>query len=104
MDPVEITAGRLHLRPWQPTDAAAVLSACTDPETQRWTSVPAPYTAEHARAFVEETAPAGWADGSALTFAVCDSTTGEVLASVAVRQGHHETWDVGYWAIPAARG
>jgi RimJ/RimL family protein N-acetyltransferase len=104
MEPVEITAGRLHLRPFRPSDASAVLAACTDPETQRWTTVPMPYTAEHARAYVEESCPTGWAAGTVLTFAVCDSTTGEVLASVALRTGLHEAWDVGYWAVPAARG
>jgi RimJ/RimL family protein N-acetyltransferase len=104
MEPVEITAGRLHLRPWRPSDAEVVLAACTDPETQRWTSVPSPYTAGHAREYLEQTAPQGWADGTSLGFAVCDSTSGEVLASIGLRAGHHECWDVGYWAVPAARG
>jgi RimJ/RimL family protein N-acetyltransferase len=105
MEPVEIAAGRLHLRPWRPSDAAAVLTACTDPLTQRWTSVPSPYTAEHARIWLEEQSPRGWADDTAYTFAVCDSTSGEVLASIAVRRRPtHDTWDVGFWAIPAARG
>ena len=104
MDPVEITAGRLHLRPWRPTDAEVVLAACSDPQTQRWTTVPVPYTAEDARGFVEDMAPAGWASGTVLTFAVCDSTSGEVLAAVALRTALHGAWDVGYWAVPAARG
>ena len=104
MEPVEIRTYRLLLRPWQPSDAPAVLAACTDPETQRWTTVPSPYTAEHARAYVEEFSPAGWSSGQSLGFAVCDQGSGEVLASVALRQGQHEAWDVGYWAAPAARG
>ena len=105
MDPVELTAGRLHLRPWQPSDADAVLTACTDPETQRWTTVPSPYTAEHARAFVGEVSAQGWADGTDLGFAVCDSTSGVVLGAVAVRRrAAHDCWDVGFWVTPAARG
>ena len=104
MDPVEITAGRLHLRPWRASDADVVVAACSDPQTQRWTTVPSPYTAEHARTYLEEFCPAGWAAGTALTFAVCDSTTGEVQASAALRRAQHEAWDVGYWAVPAARG
>lgn len=105
MDPVELTAGRLHLRPWQPSDADAVLAACRDAETQRWTTVPSPYTAEHARAFVGEVSARGWAEGTDLGFAVCDRTTGAVLGAVAVRRRPaHDCWDVGFWAAPAARG
>ena len=104
MDPVEISAGRLHLRPWQAGDADIVLAACTDPQTQRWTTVPSPYTAEHARGYVEEQTQAGWAAGTDLSWAVCDSTSGTPLASIALRQAQHGAWDVGYWAAPAARG
>ncbi len=42
MEPVEITAGALHLRSWRPGDDARVLEACQDPDTQRWTTVPVP--------------------------------------------------------------
>ena len=105
MEPSSITAGRLHLRPWQAGDEPAALAACTDPETVLWTQVPEDYTAEHAHAWVHQLAPEGWASGKDLSFAVCDSTTGEVLASVALRPGADpEVWDVGYWCLPSARG
>jgi RimJ/RimL family protein N-acetyltransferase len=105
MEPMEITAGRLHLRPWQPSDAPAVLAACTDPDIQRWTTVPSPYTPEHARHFVEEHGPKGWADDTDYGFAVCDSIRGRLLAAIAVRRhAARDTWDVGYWVVPAARG
>jgi RimJ/RimL family protein N-acetyltransferase len=105
MEPVEITAGRLHLRPWLPSDASAVLAACTDPAIQRWTTVPVPYTAEHARHFVEEHGPKGWVDDTDYGFAVCDSTSSDLLAAVSVRRhAARDAWDVGYWAVPSARG
>ncbi len=105
MEPTEITAGRLHLRPWQPGDEGVLTAAGNDPDSARWTSVPSPYTVEDARAWVHETAPAGWASGKSLSFAVCDSTTSEVLASVALREGCDDgVWDVGYWCVPAHRG
>jgi RimJ/RimL family protein N-acetyltransferase len=81
MEPTEITAGTLHLRPFQPWDAAEVLAACQDPEIPRWTHVPSPYTAEHARAWVEEVSPQGWADGTTASFAVLDATTAQLLAA-----------------------
>ncbi len=105
MEPVELTAGRLHLRPWRAGDADAVLAACQDSGIQRWTTVPCPYTAEHARSFVRDEAPRGWADGTDYGFAVCDSRTGDLLAAVAVRRrAATVSWDVGYWTVPAARG
>ena len=105
MEPVEITAGRLHLRPWQAGDEAVAVAAGNDPDIVRWTSVPVPYTPEVARGYVHEITVEGWRSGKDLTWAVCDSTTGEVLANVAVRPGCDTgVWDVGYWCLPAARG
>ncbi|MGI8538030.1 MAG: GNAT family N-acetyltransferase [Mycobacteriales bacterium] len=102
--PTELTAGRLHLRPWQPGDEPALVEAGADPEIQRWTSLPA-YTAEQARDYVTREAPLRWANGEHYAFAVCDSTSGAVLASVALRPGGAPgVGDVGFWCLPAARG
>lgn len=105
MDPTEITAGRLHLRPWQEGDQDVLVAAGNDPESARWTNVPSPYTHTDADEWVRVTAPRGWAEGTALSFAVCDSTTSEVLASVALRPGGDPgVWEVGYWCVPEHRG
>jgi RimJ/RimL family protein N-acetyltransferase len=105
MEPVEIRTDRLLLRPWRPSDAPAVLAACTDPLTQRWTTVPSPYTAEHARGFVAEHGPRGWAEDTDYGFAVTYGATGELAGAIALRhRPMHEAYDVGYWAVPAARG
>src|SRR4051812_15704280 len=103
---VEIRTERLLLRPWQPTDAAAVLAACSDPLVQQWTSsLPSPYTEADARSYVEDLAPAAWAADTAYAFAVTDRETGEVLANVGLRPSPpHGTHDVGYWAAPGGRG
>lgn len=105
MEPVEITAGRLHLRPWQDGDEGVLLAACADPQIARWTSVPVPYTEHDAREAVGQWRPAGWTSGKNLTWAVCDSTTGTVLADVALRPARGDgVWDVGCWTAPWARG
>lgn len=105
MEPVDITAGRLHLRPWQAGDEPALLALFGDPETQRWTSRPVPYLPEHATETVQRRAPAGWAEGRRLTWAVCDSTTGEVLADVALFPGADDgIWVVAFACLPVARG
>jgi RimJ/RimL family protein N-acetyltransferase len=105
MDPVEMRTERLLLRPWQAADAPAVLAACSDPFVQEWTSVPVPYTAEHARSYVEDVAPAGWAGDTELSFAVVEASSGTLVANIALRRRPvHEGWDVGYWSAVRGRG
>jgi RimJ/RimL family protein N-acetyltransferase len=114
LEPVEITAGSLHLRPWQSRDADDVFAVCQDPDIQRWTMVPSPYTRADAVAFVEQVAPVGWATGTAAQLAVVDATTGGLLASVSLQDMRDAsglpgvepggTAEVGYWCAPGARG
>lgn len=104
MDLVALTAGRLHIRPWEPWDADEVFAACQDPQIARWTTVPSPYTREDARAYVEELAPSGWAAGTSASFAVLDATTARVHASVALMSIADGSAEIGYWAAPGSRG
>ena len=114
LEPVEISAGTLHLRPWRPDDAPAVFAACQDPDIQRFTSVPSPYTLADAEGFVGVICPLGWASGTAAHLAVVDATTGGLLGSVALHDlrdrdslpGHAPggSGEIGYWCLPSARG
>ncbi|MCW2571625.1 MAG: family N-acetyltransferase, partial [Frankiales bacterium] len=71
----------------------------------QWTTLPVPYTAEHARVFVEQTAPNGWAAGTAYGFAGTDLQTGELLANVVlIQRSAPDGWEVGYWGTEAGRG
>src|SRR5215204_297591 len=40
----------VELRPWLERDVPAIVAACNDPETARWTTVPSPYSEDDARA------------------------------------------------------
>jgi RimJ/RimL family protein N-acetyltransferase len=80
--PPTMAAGRLHLRPWEPGDVEVVLRAGTDPQVQRWTQVPRPYTRGDAEDFVCRYVPRSWAEDGELVWAVCEATSGEPLASV----------------------
>lgn len=105
--PVEVHAGELLLRPWQPEDdPAELILALTDPEMQRWM----PYQtapvedAEGARSWLVQRAE-NWRSGIEPSFAVRDDASGVLLGGVSLhfvdlRMGKAM---VGYWTAPTAR-
>nr|WP_154677311.1 GNAT family N-acetyltransferase [Parafrankia discariae] len=105
LEPVEITAGALHLRPWKTSDVDAVCGACQDPEIPRWTRVPVPYTRDHAEDFVCRQAVEAWATATGTPLAVVDATTEALLASVALQDLTDEgDAEISYWCAAGARG
>lgn len=78
------------------------MRACADPLTQRYTSVPSPYTPEDARLFI-----AGGRSASGLPLAVADA--GDAAAVVGAVGLHavdleRSRAEIGYWTAPWARG
>lgn len=104
MQPVEISAGRLHLRPWTAYDEKALLTLFQDAETARWTPVPVPFTEDEGRRRLHELFPGMWESGHGAPFAFLDSVTGEVLGWVAVFDVADGRGEIGWAALPAARG
>lgn len=103
MEPVELRTARLHLRPWAPMDTDVMVQGSNDDLITRWTRTPAGYTHEMAVARIADV-QAGWASGDRLGWAVCDATTGRVLAALDLRHLADDTWDVGYLCYAWARG
>ena len=99
-----LTDGTLTLRPWRVDDADAVYRACQDPDIQRWTQVPVPYTRADAEDFVTELAPAAWRGGTGVVFAVVDGSD-SLLASIGVvdLDRPNRSCEIGYWVAPDAR-
>ena len=95
--PVEST-GRFTLRSLSPVDADWITEACQDVETQRWTTVPRPYT----RAMAEEFIAGGGAGLS--TWAIVDAD-GQGLGMISIHELDDTSGDadVGYWVAPWAR-
>jgi RimJ/RimL family protein N-acetyltransferase len=93
---------RVRLRPWRADDVDAVVAACQDPETQRWTQVPVPYHREDAEGFVGPVAVSAWDEGGAL-FAVEPRNGGEVLGSIGLFPPQDGFAEAGYWTAPGAR-
>jgi RimJ/RimL family protein N-acetyltransferase len=102
VDPVEITAGRLHLRPWEAGDADALERVLADPALGRWTGLPSRPALE----WVTRTWPGRWADGTGAGFAVLDATSAELLAGVDLHgvDAAAGTAEVGWFCAPRARG
>ena len=103
MDPVELDAGALHLRPWREDDADDVVAAMQDPVMQLWNGLPAT-TRPDALAFLRRRGD--WSTGDHASWAVTDAVTGALLGSVSLHsisrvQGNAQ---IGYWTVPAARG
>ncbi|HEX3222663.1 MAG TPA: GNAT family N-acetyltransferase [Nocardioides sp.] len=103
MDPVPtLTDGTVILRAHRPDDAEGSYEQSIDPVSRRWTTVPVPYTREHARSFVSERMPAGWVDGSAWGFAV--EVEGRYAGTVELRDEGEGRLEVAYGSHPWVRG
>jgi RimJ/RimL family protein N-acetyltransferase len=76
-----LTIDELVLRPWRPADAPEVLAVCQDPEIARWVTIPQPYLAADAEAFIE-TAKTVSRGGTGAPFAIVDPATDRLLGAV----------------------
>lgn len=105
MDPVELSEDGLSLRAWRAADVDGIHRACQDPDIQRWTLIPSPYTRDDAVSFVNEIAPRGWAEDSAAAFGVFDTASGDLLGSCGLVKLDlpASTAEIGYWVAPWAR-
>jgi len=105
MEPVTLRTDRLVLRAPTAADVDWITAACQDPEIPRWTTVPSPYTRQHAVDFVELVA-GWWAEDVETVWGVFHD---DVLAGM-VGLHHitpHDTGgaaELGYWATAASRG
>jgi RimJ/RimL family protein N-acetyltransferase len=100
-----LTDGLVRLRALNGTDVDAVVAACSDPDTQRWTSVPSPYLREHAEYFVHEFAPQQWQTGIGLVWAICgpdDRYAGNM--DLRISRSDPGRGNVGFHCAPWARG
>ena len=84
------------LRPLAATDADWIFDACQDPEIQKWTQIPRPYTREHAVGFA--TTKSGdvevWVIESDRPVGVIGVHSINPLTRIA---------DIGYWSAPWGR-
>ncbi|MEV0919837.1 GNAT family N-acetyltransferase [Streptomyces sp. NPDC049967] len=105
MEPITLTTDRLLLRPFAPGDAAEVYAACQDPDIQRWTVVPSPYSRADADLFTGRFSPVGWQDDSMYNFAVVLRDGGALTGALGINRGNQPgTYEVGFWTAGEHRG
>jgi RimJ/RimL family protein N-acetyltransferase len=94
---VRLEDGEVALRPFTEDDVPALAAALqNDPEIDRWTRIPSPYTEEHAREFIATT--------DERAFAVVDQKSGELLGGIGARLHDEGVVEIGYWVRADARG
>jgi [ribosomal protein S5]-alanine N-acetyltransferase len=85
------------LRPPQEADAPSLAAAIgDDPDLDRWTRIPFPYTEDDAREFIASTEESA--------FVILDRSSGELLGGIGARTLDMAIVDIGYWVKADARG
>ena len=103
---ISITTERLVLRALDASDVPALTEMMNDELVAAWTSVPAPYTEDHARAWINRHAPELRTSGRGLLLAVTEFLTQRLVGVVHL---HHTDWrlrsgELSYTIAPWARG
>lgn len=101
-----LTDGVVRLRPLTEDDVDAVLAYATEPEVQRWTTIPFPYGRADAETFVRERSLAWWAERRGAEWAVTAADDDRLAGTMAVRvePDDPDAANVGFLAVPWARG
>jgi RimJ/RimL family protein N-acetyltransferase len=102
MQPVTLRTARLELSLPRADDVDAIHAACQDPDIQRYTRVPSPYTRADAEKFIDAVAEQ-WAGDLHRTWVIRegDALVGTMGFYRLDGQGNGE---IGYWMAPDQRG
>ncbi|MFB8893953.1 MULTISPECIES: GNAT family N-acetyltransferase [Microbacterium] len=102
MEPVTLRTARLELSMPTLDDVDAITAAAQDPEVPRWTTVPSPYTREHAEEFIAKAA-AWWDEQSELTWGI--RRDGQWIGMIGLHRVSPEgAAEIGFWMSVSARG
>lgn len=99
---LETDVAGLRLRPLREDDVDDLAATCADAETQRWVSLPRPYTREHAVGWVKRTRGT-WDRGETVLYALADDDD-RYCGSVELTLGVPGEAELGYFCSPWARG
>ncbi|MET8975633.1 GNAT family N-acetyltransferase [Streptomyces sp. NPDC004539] len=94
-------ASALSLRPWQPSDAPALIPLAQDAALRHWTSLDIHDESDAVRWIAEQ--ERGWTTGTRLAFAVV-TPQGQPLGHAVLKHPDAVAAEIGYWTAAAARG
>jgi RimJ/RimL family protein N-acetyltransferase len=101
MIPVVLRTERLVLDEPTQRDIPLLTEYCQDPLFERYLTTPWPYREEHARGFVTDHVPRGWAEDTDFTWALRTREGGPLLGVIGHRTARS---DVGFWLGAPHRG
>ena len=100
----ELRSATVRIRRWGYGDLDCIRAAGTDPNIPKGTTVPAQYTDEEGRAFIER----AWSrndDGQALALAIARADSNQAVGHIYLELTKvKRQCRLGYWLIPDARG
>lgn len=114
--PAVLRSDRLALRAPDEHDIDTIAALCQDPDVQRWTTVPSPYTRDDAVGFVRNVVAAGWTHGTTCTWSIrldgagvdeadgADGPEGSLVGMIGLDGIRDAGAELGYWLSPDARG
>lgn len=102
VDVPTLSDGNVTLRAHRADDVDGALEQSQDPVSQRWTTVPVPYSRDDARRFVTQAMPGGWAADQEWAFAV--EVDHRYAGTVSLRNEGERRAEIAYGAHPSARG
>lgn len=97
-----LTDGDVTLRGPRLSDAPGSFEQCQDPLSQRWTTVPVPYSMADAESYLGGVLPRGWEDDTEWGFVL--EHRGRYGGIVSLRNEGHGRAEIAYGAHPAVRG
>ncbi|HET7312951.1 GNAT family N-acetyltransferase [Salinisphaera sp.] len=100
--PRAIDTARLHLRPPEPTDAAAIFAYASDPVATRYMIWPTAEDIDDTHDFLDDVA-AGWAEGDDFCYAITDRASGAVCGAASCQFDQHGA-EIGYILAPTVWG
>jgi RimJ/RimL family protein N-acetyltransferase len=99
----DLADAEIRLRPPRLDDVAVITRICRDPDIERFTRVPSPYTEDDARRFVG-LAHDALADGSGAHLLAVDRHDERILGAVGLSVDTRDwSGELGYWVAPDAR-
>lgn len=101
---LSLRSGEITLRVLKPSDAPRIVTACNEPETQKWLPLPMPYRIQNADWFIDEHAVLLQASGQGIVFGIEHEDKFVGCIDIKHADWINRTCEIGFWMMPEYRG